>query len=201
VTFQGSTGSLTLDAPSSFTGLISGFTGNGTLAGSDQIDLKGINYNSSSFSEIYNPATGTLTVSDGTNDAMLHFSGSYQAANFSFASDGSDGTAVYDPPVPSSAAGSSGDMETARRAPSANLGGDAVNDHFVFRPGVGHSPVPNLDPDTDWGDRARFASGPEAVSPGQTANAGSALSGPEGTPGSMAFLHNPHLTAHDFHVV
>jgi hypothetical protein len=99
VTFLASTGFLTLDTPSSFTGLISGFTGDGTLSGSDQIDLKGINYNSASFSETYNAAADTLTVSDGTTTAVLHFVGTYVAANFSFVSDGHGGTIVYDPPV------------------------------------------------------------------------------------------------------
>ena len=41
VTFAGSTGVLTLDQPSTFSGEIFDFTGNGTLSGSDQIDLKG----------------------------------------------------------------------------------------------------------------------------------------------------------------
>ena len=100
---RGSTGHLTLDAPSSFDGLITGFTGDGTLAGSDQIDLKGIDYNSSSFTESFDAATDTLSISDGTNSATLHFSGSYQAANFSFQSDDNGGTIVFDPPVPSGA--------------------------------------------------------------------------------------------------
>ena len=46
VSFLGSTGTLKLDAPQSFTGVITGFTGNGTLAGSDQIDLTNLAYNS-----------------------------------------------------------------------------------------------------------------------------------------------------------
>jgi fibronectin-binding autotransporter adhesin len=100
ITFQGSTGSLTLDHPANFTGVISGFTGDGTLSGSDHIDLKGINLNSGAFTESYNATNDTLSVSDGTNSAVLHFNGIYQAANFSFTTDGSGGTIVYDPPVP-----------------------------------------------------------------------------------------------------
>jgi VCBS repeat-containing protein len=130
VTFHGSTGSLTLDAPSSFAGLISGFTGDGTLAGSDQIDLRGIDYHSHSFSESYNPTADTLTVSDGTNDATLHFNGTYQAANFSFQSDGNGGTIVYDPPVAASADSGAGDVQAH---------GPATGSHgFVFNfAGVG----------------------------------------------------------------
>jgi fibronectin-binding autotransporter adhesin len=104
VVFEGSTGKLTLDTPSSFTGTISGFAGDGTLSGSDQIDLKGIDYNSHSFSENFNAATDTLSVTDGTHSAVLHFNGAYQAANFSFTTDNSGGTIVYDPPVIDSSA-------------------------------------------------------------------------------------------------
>jgi Tryptophan-rich Synechocystis species C-terminal domain len=45
VTFGGCTGTLILEAPSTFGGQIFNFTGNRSLSGSDQIDLKGINYN------------------------------------------------------------------------------------------------------------------------------------------------------------
>ena len=62
VTFNSSTGSLELDQPSTFDGVIFGFTGNGTLSGSDQIDLKGINFNS--VHDSY--SNGVLTVTDGT---------------------------------------------------------------------------------------------------------------------------------------
>jgi hypothetical protein len=99
VAFQGPTGSLILDAPASFDGVISGFTGNGTLSGSDQIDLKGINLNSGAFTESYDTTHDTLSISDGTNSAVVHFNGVYQAANFSFTTDGAGGTIVYDPPV------------------------------------------------------------------------------------------------------
>ena len=99
VTFNGSTGLLKLDTPSTFTGEIYNFTGNGTLSGSDQIDLKNINYNS--VQDSY--ANGVLTVTDGNGDTdKLDFNGSYSLGNFDFASDGSGGTIVYDPPVTSS---------------------------------------------------------------------------------------------------
>ena len=41
VTFASSEGTLALMSPSAFSGMIFGFTGDGTLSGSDQIDLKG----------------------------------------------------------------------------------------------------------------------------------------------------------------
>jgi tryptophan-rich protein len=99
VTFASSTGMLMLDQPSTFSAEIFGFTGNGSLSGSDQIDLKDINFNTAQDSY----ANGVLTVTDGSGDtAELNFSGSYVLANFEFASDGSGGTIVYDPPVPAS---------------------------------------------------------------------------------------------------
>jgi hypothetical protein len=115
VTFIGSTGTLKLDAPSTFTGQIVGFSGDGTLAGSDHIDLAGLPYNSSIQSDsTYNSSTGVLSVNNGTTVDLLQFTGSYSLANFEFASDGNGGTIVYDPPVhqtgsgfPSSANGSS----------------------------------------------------------------------------------------------
>ena len=98
VTFIASTGTLLLDHPATFTGQISGFTGDGTLLGSDHIDLKGIAF--SGLQDSYN--NGVLTVSNGPNSANLHFSGTYTLANFHFADDGQGGTIVYDPPVPGS---------------------------------------------------------------------------------------------------
>ena len=96
VTFQGSTGTLLLDQPSTFSGKIFGFSGNGSLSGSDHIDLINIKYDS--VHDSY--ANGVLTVTDDRGDtAKLSFNGSYTLANFKFASDGSGGTVVYDPPV------------------------------------------------------------------------------------------------------
>jgi len=96
VTFQASTGMLKLDQPSTFSGTISGFTGNGTLSGSDQIDLPGISFNS--VDDAY--SAGVLTVSDGDGDsASLNFNGSYTLSSFALASDNNGGTIVYDPPT------------------------------------------------------------------------------------------------------
>jgi hypothetical protein len=61
---------LKLDQPSSFTGEIFNFTGDGTPSGFDQIDLRAFNYKDSY-------ADGSLTVADGCgNSAKLNFSGS-----------------------------------------------------------------------------------------------------------------------------
>jgi hypothetical protein len=122
VTFAASTGALQLDQPSSFTAQIYGFSGDGTLAGSDQIDLKGINFSAAHDSY----ANGALTVTDGTHSATLNFQGSYVAANFKLADDGHGGTIVYDPPVPGPSKGGTAQV-------SADPGGDT----FVFHPQLG----------------------------------------------------------------
>ena len=95
VTFASSKGTLVLDHSSTFGGQIIGFTGDGTLSGSDQIDMKDINFSTVQVSY----TNGVLTVRDGVDTASLNFSGSYVMANFSLASDGTGGTIVYDPPV------------------------------------------------------------------------------------------------------
>ena len=94
-------GELVLGDASAFAGQISGFSGTAPDAGhSDVIDLAGINYDSSSFSETYNASSGLLTVSDGSNIANLtldNFDGT-----LSFASNGDGGTLITDPPATSS---------------------------------------------------------------------------------------------------
>jgi hypothetical protein len=112
-----STGILKLDQPSTFSGTIFGFTGDGTLAGSDQVDVKGINF--STVHDSY--ANGVLTVTDGTHGAALNFNGIYVLANFKLADDGSGGTIVYDPPVPGPSQGGTGTHVStdARRAKPA----------------------------------------------------------------------------------
>jgi hypothetical protein len=96
---------LKLDQAENFNGVVSGFsTTDGTQANSDQIDLADINHLSMSFSEQFNSTTDTLTVTDGTNTAVIHFTGNVGTLNF--ANDGNliggvsgtSGTIVYDPP-------------------------------------------------------------------------------------------------------
>jgi serralysin len=56
---------LKLDNPSTFAGEIFNFTGNGSLPGSDQVDLRTISFDS--VHDSY--GTGVLMVTDGTNIA------------------------------------------------------------------------------------------------------------------------------------
>jgi hypothetical protein len=155
VTFDGSTGELILDHSSTFSGQIFNFTGSGTLSSSDQIDLTDINYNSihDSF------ANGVLTVTDGTDTAKLDFNGSCALANFSFASDGSGGTIVYDPPAPASSVlpptsssqntpasevqigGTIGNSTIVASGPNATFIGNGGNDTFMFKPNFGNETI------------------------------------------------------------
>ena len=98
---NGDSGILVLDNSTAFTGKINGFAGDGTLAHSDQVDLKDINYFSASetYTENSTGNGGTLTVSDGTHTAHIYFNGDYVLANFILASDGGGGTLVIDPPA------------------------------------------------------------------------------------------------------
>lgn len=138
VTFYTSTGMLKLDAPSMFSGKIAGFTGNGTLAGSDQIDLAGINETAADFHASYDKLTGILVVTDGTNTADLKFVGIYSQDNFQFTTDNDGGAIIYDPP-------------TANRA-TATVG-TTSGDAFVFHPAMGTSVLANVSSHNGMSDR------------------------------------------------
>lgn len=66
VQFNGPTGTLILDHPSAFAGQISGLTGNSSLSGSDQMDLKDLSHSGTVATVAYTGSStgGTLTVSD-----------------------------------------------------------------------------------------------------------------------------------------
>ncbi|MGB9116229.1 MAG: hypothetical protein WCC91_13275, partial [Bradyrhizobium sp.] len=185
VTFSSSTGMLKLDSPSTFSGLIFNFAGNGSLSGSDQIDLKGINFNS-----VHDSYTnGVLTVTDGTNSAALDFNGSYTLANFKFASDGSGGTIVYDPPVP--APNPSAPTSSTVATPIASLTnpsshdvpiGGTTGDTFLFASNFGQNTINNFDPNRDsiQIDRRVFADVAALISHTSDNSAGNAVIAADG---------------------
>jgi hypothetical protein len=130
---------LKLDSAQSFHGTVSGLgTLDGTEVNSDQIDLANINRNSANFSEQFNSTSDTLTVSDGTNTAVIQLTGSYSSSSFNFVDDGNEiggasgtsGTIVYDPPVPTSPS----PPHPAANSTIAVMAGSAANDVFVFAP-------------------------------------------------------------------
>jgi hypothetical protein len=175
VVFSSTTGMLKLDQAENFNGLVSGFsTTDGTLANSDQIDLADINHNSSSFSEQFNSTTDTLTVTDGTKTAVIHFTGN--VGNLNFADDGNlvggvsgtSGTIVYDPPGTGQSVGPvvmhdpgpAPSSTIVATAPNQTLSGFAASDNFVFNfAGVGHTTVTDFHPlsDTLQFDNSVFA--------------------------------------------
>ena len=145
----GGYGELVLGDAAGFSGQISGFTGTAPNAiSSDVIDVSGINYNSGDFSDSYNASTGVLTLSDGTSSESLtfiNFTGS-----FKFASDGSGGTDIFDPPAP---ANSSATTNT-----SVSIGGPSL-DSFVFRLDLGAETSGNFKPQHDIAELEHFAAG------------------------------------------
>jgi hypothetical protein len=154
VTFQSSSGTLQLEHSSTFTGQISGFTGDGTLAGSDQIDLRDINLNSTQFNATYDSQDDILTVTDGSNTTNLHFVGNYVLGNFKFATDGNGGTIIYDPPVQDQNAaqvvnGTTGNDTLVTSAANQALSGLGGSDAFVFRPNFGHDTITDFKPGSD----------------------------------------------------
>ena len=136
-------GELVLGDASGFSGQISGFTGTAPdPAHSDAIDLVGINYNSSAFSETYNASNGLLTVTDGTHAASFTFDNFN--GTLSFASDGNGGTLITDPAA------------TGGSNTSVSVGGPG-NDTFVFQPGIGAETIGNFNPRADTLELDHFA--------------------------------------------
>jgi hypothetical protein len=91
VTFAGSTGTLWLNQPSTFTGTVSGFKGQ------DVIDLPGIAFGADTTLG-YLPNSkgtgGTLSVADGALSAKIALLGNYIASSFALASDNHGGAMV-----------------------------------------------------------------------------------------------------------
>ena len=91
VTFAGSTGTLWLDQPSTFTGTVSGFKGQ------DVIDLPGIEFGADTtlgYSANTKQTGGTLSVTDGVHSANIALLGSYMASTFVLEGDNHGGTMV-----------------------------------------------------------------------------------------------------------
>ena len=133
--FDGTT--LTLESPSSFSGEIIGFKGDGTPAGYDQIDLRGLNYNSAHSS--FDGSSDTLSLSDGSTTASLKFLGQYSQDNFHFADDGNGGTVVIASTSPGQNGGSANHV----------VSNFAAHDTFVFAPNFGQVSLANFVPATD----------------------------------------------------
>lgn len=164
-------GVLVLIDPSHFTGDISGFAGTAAdLAHSDGIDVVGINFNSSQFSDAHDSSAGVLTLSDGSNTETLQFTGfKGDINNFPFAVDANGtGTLITDPPgleksatvsiVSSDTANSAGTQSSSLdvgQNTSVTIGGPG--DHFVFAPGISAETVTNFNTQQDTIELVQFA--------------------------------------------
>jgi len=232
VTFNSTTGMLKLDQAENFNGVVSGFsTTDGTQAHSDQIDLADINHRSSSFSEQFNSTTDTLTVTDGTKTAMIHFTGN--VGNLNFADDGNlvggvsgtSGTIVYDPPSTSQSVGpvvmhdpgqgvtpvtmqDPGPAPTGTiiaTAPNQTLSGFAASDNFVFNfAGVGHTTVTDFHPlsDTLQFGNSIFASAQAALNATQDDGHGNTVIAVDSHDSiTLGGVLKAQLHAADFHIV
>ena len=92
MTFAGTTGTLKLEDPQAFAGVVSG------LSGADAIDLSGFAYGANATATyLGNASGGTLTVSDGAKTARIALSGDYLSSTWTLSSDGNGGTTVVDP--------------------------------------------------------------------------------------------------------
>ena len=91
VTFAGTTGTLWLDQPSTFTGTVSGFKAQ------DVIDLSGMAFGAQTtlgYLPNSNQTGGTLSVTNGSQSANIALLGSYIASSFATESDNHGGTMV-----------------------------------------------------------------------------------------------------------
>jgi hypothetical protein len=131
--FDGQT--LTPDTPSTFAGQLIGFGGDGTLAGSDKVDLRGFNFDTLHTS--FNSTSGTLSLSSGTNTASLQFLGQYSQDSFHFADDGNGGTLVV------------AATPAAQAAVASEVSSFAAHDTFVFAENFGNINLPSFASATD----------------------------------------------------
>ena len=170
-------GELVIGHAPDFSGQIFGFAGTAPdTAHSDAIDLKDISFGSNITFVYDNNAGadtgGTLTISDSGNtvDKIAFANGDYTTASFTLSSDGSGGTLITDPPVPTPAAAA-----TPPQHNSANtvvgagnggaLAGTGGHDNFVFNvvtdtpAGDGHfDTITNFTPMTADHDTIDFSS-------------------------------------------
>ena len=128
--FDGQT--LTLDTPSTFSGELAGFGGDGALASSDQVDLRGFNFDTLHSS--FDAASGTLSLSSGSSTASVQFLGQYLQDSFHFADDGNGGTLV---------------VAATQAAATTVVSSFAAHDTFVFAPNFGNLTLPGFTPATD----------------------------------------------------
>ena len=91
VAFTGTTGTLWLDQPSTFTGKVSGFGAQNTI---DLPDIAFGAHTTLGYSPNSNATGGTLSIGDGVHSAQIALLGSYMASSFVLGSDNHGGTMI-----------------------------------------------------------------------------------------------------------
>jgi autotransporter-associated beta strand protein len=203
----GTTGALVLDDSKDFSGDVVGFTGDGTTANSDLIDITDVSIADVATSKTtyadHGNGTGTLTLYNANGQALdsINFDGTYQLANFTIESDGNGGTLIVDPPVNTSGQ-TPGNPPVA---PNHHLTGVAAADGFVFNfAGLNHAPTADFHPDLDT-----FQPGGSMLTNLHTGSNAAPDQGysnmPLGSDGhdhlGLAGFVKAHLNAADFHFV
>ncbi len=87
VNFAAATGTLQINGSANFTGTVSNFASGGT------IDLAGITY-SPTETDIWNSGNNTLTISNGTQSAILNLAGTYTQSEFALQQDSGTDTDI-----------------------------------------------------------------------------------------------------------
>ncbi|WP_342740105.1 matrixin family metalloprotease [Bradyrhizobium sp. B117] len=117
---------LTLHSPSNF-------SGDGTLAGSDKIDLLGMNFQS--LYSRFESSSGVLLASDGSKTVTLQFDGQYTQDSFHFVDDSHGGALIV--------------AATHPDQPASPMPSFAVHESFVFTPNFGQVTLANFAPGAD----------------------------------------------------
>jgi fibronectin-binding autotransporter adhesin len=200
----GTTGDLVLADSKDFTGAIVGFTGDGTTANSDLIDVTDVSIADVATSKTtyadHGNGTGTLTLYDANGHALdsINFDGNYQLANFTIESDGNGGTLIVDPPVNNNSPAPA----NTTVASNQNLTGTAGTDGFVFNfDGHHHAPTTDFHPDQENSQPG----GPMLTNLHTGSNAAPDPGMPAGGDGhdhiGLSAFAKAHLNAVDFHFV
>ena len=203
----GTTGELLLADSKDFTGTIAGFTGDGTTANSDLIDVTDVNIadvalNKTTYTDHGN-GTGTLTLYNASGQALdsVNFDGNYQLANFTIENDGDGGTLIVDPPVNTSGQAPGGTTVASNENSTGTAGADGFAFNFA---GHHHAPTTDFHPDQE-----SFQPGGPALTNLHTGSNGAPDQGHSNMPlggdgqdhvGLSAFA-KAHLHAADFHFV
>jgi Ca2+-binding RTX toxin-like protein len=159
ITFAGTTGTLTLDHASQFTGKIYGLSGNGDPSSSDILDLKDISFGSATRAS-YSGGTsgGVLTVSDAQNHiAHITLAGDYTHSTFNLSSDGNGGTLVIDPPIDGFNFAHLSTPQTTAASAIVRIG--SAGDGFVF----GQSGTPASQPEIGSNNSYGYHASTEAL--------------------------------------